>query len=92
MIAGAPSEARWYRPEPRLFLPRPLVERIARDAFPHCRVSEVRPFPDGYRNANFKLQLEALPEPFASTSTIPRFARKKQPCFVSSPAPFLFRK
>jgi hypothetical protein len=65
MIAGAPSEARWYRPEPRLSLPRPLAERIARDAFPHCRVSEVRPFPDGYRNANFKLQLEGLPEPFA---------------------------
>lgn len=65
MIAGAPSEARWYRPEPRLCLPRPLVERIARDAFPHCRVSEVRPFPDGYRNANFKLQLEGWPEPFA---------------------------
>ncbi len=65
MIAGAPSEARWHRPEPRRCWPLPLIERIAHDAFPHCRVSEVRPFPDGYRNANFKLQLEGLPEPFA---------------------------
>ncbi len=65
MIAGAPCEARWHRPEPRLCLPLPVAERIARDAFPHCRVSKVRPFPDGYRNANFKLQLEDSPESFA---------------------------
>jgi aminoglycoside phosphotransferase (APT) family kinase protein len=65
MIAGAPIEAHWHRQEPRRTLPALLLERIAREAFPRRRVLEARSFPDGYRNANFKLHLEGSSEPLA---------------------------
>jgi aminoglycoside phosphotransferase (APT) family kinase protein len=62
MIAGAPDEARWIRPEPRRTLPAALLERIVHTAFPSCRAVEAQPFADGLRNGNFKLQLDSTAE------------------------------
>jgi aminoglycoside phosphotransferase (APT) family kinase protein len=62
MIDGAPQEARWHRPEPRREIPTPLLERIAQTAFPRQRVIQAEPLTDGWRNANFKLQLDGTPE------------------------------
>jgi len=62
MIPGAPNAARWVRPAPRRALPLPLLERMVHAAFPRCRVVNAQPFPDGLRNANFKIQLDSTPE------------------------------
>jgi len=64
MICGAPKEARWLREEPRRTLPPPLLERIVQTAFPRCHVVDVQPLTDGLRNANFKLQLDCVPDSF----------------------------
>ena len=63
MIAGAPKEALWFRPEPRLTWPLPLLEKMARTAFPHSRILACQPCTDGFRNANFKLRLDCSAEP-----------------------------
>ncbi|MGA3074668.1 MAG: aminoglycoside phosphotransferase family protein [Bryobacteraceae bacterium] len=63
MIPGAPHQARWMRAEPRRSLPAPVLERIARTAFPGCRVLSSEPLGDGKRNANFKLHLDPAPAP-----------------------------
>lgn len=62
MIAGAHEESRWVRPEPRRAIAESLAERIARTAFPGCRVKHAQPLADGLRNANFKLQLDSPAE------------------------------
>ena len=61
MIHGAPSESRWFRPEPRRTLPAHLLKQIAGRAFPSCKVVDVLPLADGLRNANFRLQFDSLP-------------------------------
>jgi aminoglycoside phosphotransferase (APT) family kinase protein len=63
VIPGAPEQARWTRAEPRRSLPVPVLERIVHAAFPGCRVLGSEPLGDGFRNANFKLQLDPAPEP-----------------------------
>lgn len=62
MIAGAPEEARWRRAEPRRALPATLLERMVHAAFPRCRILDVQPLADGWRNANFRLRLDCAPE------------------------------
>ncbi|MGA9641359.1 MAG: phosphotransferase [Terriglobales bacterium] len=57
MIPGAPDEARWIRPEPRRLLAAPTLERLVRTAFPRAHVLDALPLNDGFRNANFKVQL-----------------------------------
>jgi len=51
------------RAEPRRSLSAPVLERIVRAAFPRCRVLSVESLGNGLRNANFKLQLDPVPEP-----------------------------
>jgi aminoglycoside phosphotransferase (APT) family kinase protein len=63
MIAGAPEQARWARPEPRRTLAPALVERLVQAAVPRARVRSIRPLTDGLRNANFCLQLDHAPSP-----------------------------
>jgi len=63
MPLGAPGEARWCRPAPRRTLPAPALDRIVHTAFPGARVLAIEPFPDGLRNANFKLHLNSPQEP-----------------------------
>lgn len=58
MIPGAPDEARWIRSEPRRSLDATVLERVVRTAFPHCHVAQMQPLTDGFRNANFKVQLD----------------------------------
>jgi aminoglycoside phosphotransferase (APT) family kinase protein len=58
MILSVPDEARWIRSEPRRSLDASVLERVVRTAFPHCRVAQLRPLTDGFRNANFKVQLD----------------------------------
>ncbi|MGA2425596.1 MAG: phosphotransferase [Terriglobales bacterium] len=58
MIPGAPAEARWIRAEPRQALAVPLLERLVRTAFPRCHVLQMQPLTDGFRNTNFKVQLD----------------------------------
>jgi aminoglycoside phosphotransferase (APT) family kinase protein len=62
MIPGAPLESQWMRAEPRRVLPHALLERIVDSAFPGHRVVDLQPFPDGLRNANFRLRLNSGPE------------------------------
>lgn len=61
MIPGAPNEARWLRPEPRLALPVAALERMVHAVFPRSRIVSAEPLTDGKRNANFKLQLNSPP-------------------------------
>src|ERR1017187_8141431 len=63
MVPGAPAEARWVRSAPRLDWPLPLVEHMARTAFPRQRVRECRPLSNGLRNANLLLTLDSVAEP-----------------------------
>ena len=63
MLAGAPTEARWIKADPRRTLPAPLLDRIVHTVFPRSRVADVQPFADGLRNANFKLQLDSITDP-----------------------------
>jgi len=62
MMGRAPQEARWLRAEPRRTLPLPLVEWVVQAAFPRCHVIGVKPLAEGLRNANFKLQLDCIPD------------------------------
>jgi hypothetical protein len=34
------------------------MERVVRTAFPHLHVVQIKPLRDGFRNANFKVQLD----------------------------------
>jgi aminoglycoside phosphotransferase (APT) family kinase protein len=63
MIPGAPLQARWIRAEPRKFLPTPSLDRLLHGAFGPCRVLSVHPLSGGFRNANFKIQLDGRPSP-----------------------------
>jgi len=62
MVHGAPAEARWLRSEPRRIIPAPVLERVARTALVGRTVIDVQPLTDGFRNANFSLQLDSAPE------------------------------
>ena len=62
MIYDAAVESRWLRPEPRRTLPPNFLERIIGFALPGCNPLEVQPLTDGFRNANFKIQLDSAPE------------------------------
>jgi len=62
MVSGAPHAARWVRTEPRRTLSAGELERIVHTAFPHGRVTGIEPLPDGFRNSNFKLHVDSMPE------------------------------
>lgn len=62
MVASALDEARWFRAEPRRRLPASVVQRIVHLAFPHSSVIGSQPLTDGFRNTNFRLQLDSAPE------------------------------
>lgn len=62
MIHGAPAEARWVRPEPRRTLTAAALERLVHTAFPRSHVVAAKPLTDGFRNANFKVQLDGRSE------------------------------
>jgi aminoglycoside phosphotransferase (APT) family kinase protein len=62
MIHGAPDESRWLRPEPRRTVPRKVLQKIVETAFPGHSVVEVQPLTDGFRNANFRVQLDSILE------------------------------
>lgn len=64
MVHGAPDEARWLRPQPRLSLPANAFEKIVATAFPGHTAVDIRPLADGFRNANFRIQLDLRPETF----------------------------
>lgn len=58
------DQSRWLRSEPRHTLAAPVLERIIHTAFPGCAVTEMQPFADGLRNANFLLRLDSRSELF----------------------------
>src|ERR1700693_6012138 len=58
MIPGASHEARWIRSEPRRSLPAEDLDRLIRRALGHCCVVQVQPLTEGFRNANFRVQLD----------------------------------
>ena len=60
MIPGAPVPSRWLRAKPRLSLPAHVLEDIVGTAFPRCRLVDVLPLADGFRNANFRLRLDSI--------------------------------
>jgi len=62
MSPGAHDAARWVRPGPRRVLPATLVERMAQTGIPGCRVVATEHLSNGFRNANFKIQLDCPPE------------------------------
>jgi aminoglycoside phosphotransferase (APT) family kinase protein len=62
VIPGAPAEARWLRGEPRRKLAADVLERIIKTALPGRRAVDAQPLADGWRNANFKVQLEPAAE------------------------------
>lgn len=61
MIPGTPEEARWIRPEPRRAISVSLAEQMIQMAFPRAAVTRVEPLTEGFRNANFRLQLNLEP-------------------------------
>ena len=61
MLHGAPEQAQWHRAQPRRQLPPPVLRRIVEKALPGRRVLHAEPLHDGYRNANFKMTLDAGP-------------------------------
>jgi aminoglycoside phosphotransferase (APT) family kinase protein len=61
MIPGAPVQSRWLRAKPRRLLPARVLEDIVGTAFPRCRLVDVQPCADGFRNANFRLRLDSIP-------------------------------
>jgi hypothetical protein len=63
MVAGVPQEARWIPRESRRTVPSQVLERIVHTAFPQGSLLGMQPLADGWRNTNFKLQLDAAPEP-----------------------------
>jgi len=56
---GTPAEARWSRFEPRRSLEADLAYQLLRRAFPRCRIASIAALSGGYRDANFKVQLES---------------------------------
>jgi len=62
MIPGAPDEARWLRAEPRRSLPLNVLQKIVETALKGCSAVDVQPLTDGFRNANFRIQLDSTPE------------------------------
>lgn len=62
MVYGAPVESRWLRPEPRRSLPPQILQKIVQLAFPHSSPFDVQPLTEGFRNANFRIQLNSTPE------------------------------
>lgn len=62
MLVGTPNEARWVRAEARRTLPSSVLEKIVQLAFPRRRVSAVQLLDDGFRNSNFKIQIDAPQE------------------------------
>ncbi len=62
MIAGAPEEARWVRPEPRSVPTAVALQRLVGTAFPRRHVVAIDPLAGGFRNANFKVQLDGARE------------------------------
>ena len=61
MIPGAPVQSRWLRAKPRRSLPAGVLQDIVGTAFPRCRLVDVQPFADGFRNANFRIRLDSIP-------------------------------
>lgn len=59
MVPGAPHEARWICSEPRRSLPAPDLDCLLHHALGNCMVVEVQPLTTGFRNANFKVRLDA---------------------------------
>jgi Ser/Thr protein kinase RdoA (MazF antagonist) len=57
MLAGTPHEARWTSHEPRRVLDPPQLECVIHAAFGSRQVSGISPLIDGFRNANFKIEL-----------------------------------
>jgi aminoglycoside phosphotransferase (APT) family kinase protein len=64
MVTLGFDQFRWLRSEPRRTLPVPLLEHAVHTAFPGCTVTEIQPFADGLRNANFRLRLDSKSELF----------------------------
>ncbi len=62
MIPGAPEEARWVRAEARSAPSAAALERLVRTAFPRSHVTAIEPLASGFRNANFKVQLDSNDE------------------------------
>ena len=62
MSKFAPEAARWLRPEPRCTIPISTVQQIVRIVLPHRSVVGIERFRDGFRNANFKVQLDSAPD------------------------------
>lgn len=58
-LAGTPKEARWSCLEPRRDVEPNLAKRLLQCAFPGCSIAELEPLNGGYRNANFKVRLDA---------------------------------
>jgi len=61
MIHGAPAQSRWLRAKPRRTLSARVLKQIIGVAFPRCRLVDVQPLADGFRNANFRLRLDSMP-------------------------------
>jgi Ser/Thr protein kinase RdoA (MazF antagonist) len=57
MLAGIPHEARWTSHEPRRIFDPPQLECVIHAAFGSRQVSGISPLIDGFRNANFKIEL-----------------------------------
>ena len=64
MLSGTPHEARWTRAEPLRVLPERTLHRLLQSVFGAFRLKNVHPLSGGYRNANFKIQLEQHPTPY----------------------------
>ncbi len=62
MIDGAPDESRWLRPEPRRTVSPNVLQKVVETALPGCSAADVQPLTDGFRNANFRIQLDSTPE------------------------------
>jgi len=58
MISGAPQEAGWQRPAPRRVLAAETLDRILQAAFPRRSALRVEPLSAGWRNANFRIELD----------------------------------
>lgn len=43
-------------------MPPKVLQEIVRTVFPGCRVVDALPFVDGLRNANFRIQLDSIPQ------------------------------
>jgi aminoglycoside phosphotransferase (APT) family kinase protein len=62
MIRGGHVESRWLSPEPRRTVPTNVLAKVVKTVFPGHSVVDALPLSDGFRNANFKIRLDATPE------------------------------